>query len=64
MQDTIIGLSQITSPLFFLLAKINEFKWIDEFYKNFDHKEKLSTTPILQGTNWSFPFHIHIIMSY
>eukprot|EP00253_Pinus_taeda_P036484 PITA_36484 len=36
-----------------------EFKWTDGCQKAFNElKHQLSTTPILRGPNWAFPFHI------
>jgi hypothetical protein len=51
--------SKITFPLFKLLAKYVQFYWNDDCQTAFENlKEKLSTTPILRGPNWTFPFHI------
>jgi hypothetical protein len=36
-----------------------EFIWIDSCQFSFTElKKRLSTTPILRGPNWDFPFHI------
>eukprot|EP00253_Pinus_taeda_P026016 PITA_26016 len=51
--------SKIASPLFVLLMKNAEFKWINLCEKTFDAlKHQLSTTPILRGLDWALPFHI------
>jgi hypothetical protein len=51
----------LATPLFKLLSKEAEFKWDDECQISFEIlKHKLSTTPILRGTNWSLPFNICI----
>eukprot|EP00253_Pinus_taeda_P013099 PITA_13099 len=51
--------SKIASPLFVLLTKNVEFKWTDDCQKEFDElKRQLSTSPILRGPDWAFPFHI------
>jgi hypothetical protein len=51
--------TKIASPLFKLLAKDVEFYWDTNCQVAFDAlKEKLSTTPVLRGPNWTFPFHI------
>jgi hypothetical protein len=51
--------TKIASPLFKLLAKDVEFYWDTNCQVAFNAlKEKLSTTPVLRGPNWTFPFHI------
>jgi hypothetical protein len=51
--------TSLATPLFKLLSKEVEFKWDDECQISFEIlKQKLSTTPVLRGPNWSFPFHI------
>lgn len=52
--------SKITSPLFSMLTKDVEFCWTNPCQEAFESiKEKLMTTPILRGPNWTLPFHIH-----
>jgi hypothetical protein len=52
--------TSLATPLFKLLSKEVEFKWDDECQISFEIlKQKLSTTPILRGPNWSLPFHIY-----
>jgi hypothetical protein len=51
--------SKIAFPLFKLLAKDIYFHWNTNCQNAFQKlKDKLSTTPILRGPNWAFPFHI------
>jgi hypothetical protein len=51
--------SKLASPLFFLLTKDFDFRWIDNCELSFaDLKEKLFTAPILRGPNWDLPFYI------
>ena len=51
--------SKIALPLFKLLAKDTPFNWNENCQKSFEIlKEKLSTTPVLKGPNWTLPFHI------
>jgi hypothetical protein len=51
--------TSLATPLFKLLSKEVEFKWDDECQIYFEIlKQKLSTTPVLRGPNWSLPFHI------
>jgi len=51
--------SKIASPLFVLLMKNAEFKWIDAYQKGFDElKHQLPTAPILRGPDLELPFHI------
>ena len=51
--------SKIASPLFVLIMKNVEFKWIDACQKAFDElKHQLSTAPIQRGPDWALPFHI------
>jgi hypothetical protein len=53
--------SKIAFPLFKLLAKDVHFHWDTNCQTAFQKlKENLSTTPILRGPNWAFPFHISI----
>jgi hypothetical protein len=57
--------SKIALPLFKLLAKYVHFHWDTNCQTTFQKlKEKLSTTPILRGPNWIFPFHISTDASY
>jgi hypothetical protein len=52
--------TSLATPLFKLLSKEVEFKWDDECQISFEIlKQKLSTTPVLRGPNWSLPFHIY-----
>ena len=45
--------------MFKLLTKDAHFVWDSQCQIAFEIlKEKLSTTPVLQGQNWSLPFHI------
>ena len=51
--------SKLASPLFSLLMKDVQFIWNEACQKAFVKlKDKLSTTPILRGPNWTLPFHI------
>jgi hypothetical protein len=51
--------TSLATPLFKLLSKEVEFKWDDECQTSFEIlKQKLSTTHVLRGPNWSLPFHI------
>ena len=51
--------SKIAFPLFKLLAKDVHFYWDTNCQIVFQKlKEKISTTPILSGLNWTLPFHI------
>jgi hypothetical protein len=53
--------SKLSSPLFFLLKKDVDLSWTDNCELSFsDMKHKLSTTPILRGSNWALPFHISL----
>jgi hypothetical protein len=53
--------SKITSPLFTLLSKDLDYCWTLNCQEAFETiKERLSIAPILQGPNWTIPFHIHI----
>jgi hypothetical protein len=55
----ISNFTSLATPLFKLLSKEEEFKWYDECQISFEIlKQKLSTTPVLRGPNWSLPFHI------
>jgi hypothetical protein len=52
-------ISKITCPLFLLLTKDVAFNWTNRCQSTFEElKDKLTTTPILRGIDWSFPFHI------
>jgi len=52
--------SKLALPLFGLLGKDIEFKWIDNCQGALDElKDELVSTPILRGPNWALPFHIH-----
>lgn len=45
--------------MFKLLTKDSNFVWDSQCQATFDTlTEKLSTTPMLPGPNWSLPFHI------
>ena len=47
--------------MFILLTKDVHFFWDSHCQITFNGlKEKLSTSPILRGPNWSLPFHISI----
>ena len=51
--------SKLAFPLFSLLMKDVQFTWNKACQTTFVKlKEKLSTSPILRGTNWALPFHI------
>jgi hypothetical protein len=51
--------TKIVAPMFKLLAKDVDFSWDSHCQNAFEVlKEKLSTTPVLRGPNWSLPFHI------
>jgi hypothetical protein len=51
--------TSLATPLFKLLSKEAKFNWVDECQISFDIlKQKLSTTHVLRGPNWSLPFHI------
>jgi hypothetical protein len=51
--------SKISSPLFVLLMKNDEFKWTNICQEAFNTlKHQLSTAPILRGLDWTLPFHI------
>ena len=59
MLDIIENFSKLASPLFSLLMKDVQFIWNEACQTAFVKlKEKLSTYPILRGTNWTLPFHI------
>ena len=51
--------TKIATPMFKLLTKDAHCVWDSQCQTAFEIlKEKLSTTPVLQGPNWSLPFHI------
>ena len=51
--------SKLVPPLFTLLMKDVQFIWNDACQTTFTElKKRLSTAPILRGTNWALPFHI------
>jgi hypothetical protein len=51
--------TKIVSPIYKLLAKDTTFLLDSQCQIAFEIlKEKLSTTPVLRGPNWSLPFHI------
>ena len=51
--------TKIATPMFKLLTKDAHFVWDSQCQTTFQIlKEKLSTTPMIQGPNWSLPFHI------
>ena len=51
--------TKIATPMFKLLTKDAHFVCDSQCQTPFEIlKEKLSTTPMLQGPNWSLPFHI------
>ena len=53
--------TKIATPMFKLFTKDAIFSWDSQCQDAFEIlKEKLSTTHVLQGPNWSFPFHISI----
>ena len=52
---------KLASPLFSLLMKDVQFTWNEACQTTFVKlKEKLSTTPILRGPNWTLHFHISL----
>ena len=52
--------SKIASPLYNLLIKEAELNWTSECNEAFlQLKQLLTTTPVLQGPDWNFPFHIY-----
>ena len=51
--------TKIALPLFKSLLKDVDFCWIDKCQKAFETlKQKLSSTLVLRGPNWTIPFHI------
>ena len=55
------NLTKITTLMFRLLTKDAHFFWDSQCQTAFEIlKEKLSTTPMLQGPNWYLPFQISI----
>ena len=51
--------TKIATPMFKLLTKDAHFVWDSQCQVAFEIlKEKLSTTTVFQGPNWSLPFHI------
>lgn len=51
--------TKIATPMFKLLTKDTNFAWDSQCQTTSEIlKEKMSTTPVLQGLNWSLPFHI------
>ena len=51
--------SKIANPLFMLMSKSKQFEWSNARQLAWENlKQKVSTTPILRGLNWSFPFLI------
>jgi hypothetical protein len=53
------NITKIASPLFKFLTKDNDFFWTNQCQKKIEAlKEKLYAAPVLQGPNWSIPFHI------
>ena len=51
--------SKLSSPIFTLLIKDDEFNWTNACQTTLaELKKRLSTIPILHGPNWAFPFHI------
>jgi hypothetical protein len=58
-QRFIENFTKIDTPIFKLLTKDAHFVWDSECQIAFEIlKEKLSTTPVLQGPKWSLIFHI------
>ena len=58
-QRFIENFSKLASPLFSLLMKDVQFIWNEACQIVFVKlKEKLSTSPILRGPNWTLLFHI------
>jgi len=56
---------KLASPLFGLLAKDSKFIWSKNCQEPLEIlKDKLTTTQILRGPNWSLPFHIHVDASH
>jgi hypothetical protein len=53
--------TRLDTPLFKLLSKEDKFNWNNDCQVSFEIlKQKLSSTPVLRGPNWSLPFHICI----
>jgi hypothetical protein len=51
--------TKIVAPMYKLLAKDTNFLWDAQCQVAFEIlKEKLSTTPVLRGPDWTLPFHI------
>jgi hypothetical protein len=47
--------------MFTFLSNDVEYYWTLNCQQDFEIiKEKLTTSPVLQGPNWSIPFHVHI----
>lgn len=58
-------MNKLNSTLFALLAKDSEFVWSKSCQDAIDTlKDKLTTAPILRGSNWTLPFHIHVDASH
>ena len=55
--------SKIANPLFMLMSKSKQFEWSDARQLAWETL-KVSTTPILRGLNWSFPFLISTYAFY
>ena len=56
--------SKISFPLFKLISKDVHFHWDTNCQFSIQKlKDKLSSTPILRGPGWTFPFHIFIDVS-
>lgn len=52
---------KVSSLMFTLLTKDAKFQWTPECQQAFEIiKEKIMTTPVLQGPKWNLPFHIHL----
>jgi len=52
--------NRLASPFFGLLGKDVEFKCTDDCEGALEElKDKLLSAPILRGSNWALPFHIH-----
>eukprot|EP00253_Pinus_taeda_P027631 PITA_27631 len=55
------NISKIAHPLFQLLTKDADFVWTDDYEVAFVKiKELICRALILQGQDWTLPFHIHV----
>jgi hypothetical protein len=52
--------TKVAHPLFQLLTKDSDFVWTEDCDAAFTRiKELVFSAPILRGTDWALPFHIH-----